>query len=278
MKLGATALSNAFLQSRIVPGCPIIDVHAHPLPFGGAYLPCAPLERFAESLKRNGVRLCIIASHKALCSPTELDTDWTSLAINLPEQVRIWYVFNPRYDYAGHAMTVFNLNRNILAGFKIHPDMHGAALSSNGYESLFAQCEEQGLPVLSHTWAGSQFSGKEELGIIMCRHPALFLLAGHSLCNDWEAACGLANEFPNFYLELTAAGAIKNSLETMVNNVGSTRILFGTDLPWFSTMHGIGSLLSADITDEDRRNILYRNAVRIFSRFEWWEKSIAALG
>ena len=38
---------------------------------------------------------------------------------------------------------------------------------------------------------------------------------------------------------------------------------FGVDAPWFSYEFGIGALLSADISDEDIRNILYRNPLRI---------------
>ncbi len=44
---------------------------------------------------------------------------------------------------------------------------------------------------------------------------------------------------------------------------GSTRIVFGADAPWFNHHYYIGSLLGADITDEDRRNICYRNAERL---------------
>ena len=48
------------------------------------------------------------------------------------------------------------------------------------------------------------------------------------------------------------------------------------DLPWFSYHHGIGAVLSAEMTDDDRRNILYRNGKKLLSRFKWfapiWEK------
>ena len=39
---------------------------------------------------------------------------------------------------------------------------------------------------------------------------------------------------------------------------------------WFSTMHGAGMVLSADISDEDRLNIFYRNGDKILSRFPWY--------
>ena len=55
-------------------------------------------------------------------------------------------------------------------------------------------------------------------------------------------------------------------LERFVGELGSERILFGTDLPWFSTFYYIGAILDADITDDDRRNIFYRNGKKLLAR------------
>ena len=59
---------------------------------------------------------------------------------------------------------------------------------------------------------------------------------------------------------------------------GSRQVLFGTDLPWFSIHHGIGGVLSADMTDDDRRNILYRNGARLLGRFGWFRPVWEARG
>jgi predicted TIM-barrel fold metal-dependent hydrolase len=82
----------------------------------------------------------------------------------------------------------------------------------------------------------------------------------------------LADEFPNFYYELTAVLDDRGPLDFFLEKArgGSRQVLFGTDLPWFSLHHGIGSVLSADMSDDDRRNIFYRNGVRLLSRFKWF--------
>ena len=49
---------------------------------------------------------------------------------------------------------------------------------------------------------------------------------------------------------------------------GSERILFGSDLPWFDTHHGIGTVLATDMRDEDRRNIFYRNGEKLMARMK----------
>jgi len=55
-------------------------------------------------------------------------------------------------------------------------------------------------------------------------------------------------------------------LDRFVREVGSDRILFGTDLPWFSTHHAIGAIIDAEMTDDDRHNIFHRNGEKIFEK------------
>jgi predicted TIM-barrel fold metal-dependent hydrolase len=39
-------------------------------------------------------------------------------------------------------------------------------------------------------------------------------------------------------------------------------------MPWFDEYQAIGGVLAADITEEDKRNIFYRNVERIFGK-DW---------
>ena len=86
------------------------------------------------------------------------------------------------------------------------------------------------------------------------------MILGHSLHTDWEAAARIAAEFENVYLDLVAVLDDRGGVDTFVHAGVGKKVLFGTDLPWFSPHQGIGALLSAEISDEDRRDILYRNA------------------
>ena len=57
-----------------------------------------------------------------------------------------------------------------------------------------------------------------------------------------------------------------------MEKAGSERLLFGTDLPWFDTHHGIGTILSTEMTDDDRHNILHRNGERLLGRYPWFQQ------
>ena len=72
----------------------------------------------------------------------------------------------------------------------------------------------------------------------------------------------------NVWLELTAVPGERGRIEDLVRRVGSKRILYGTDLPWFDEYQAVGGVVSADITEDDMRNILYRNAESILGK-DW---------
>ena len=55
-----------------------------------------------------------------------------------------------------------------------------------------------------------------------------------------------------------------DTLERMVAGVGSERILFGTDMPWFDYHYYLAGVLTAAISEDAMRDILYRNALRLF--------------
>ncbi len=86
---------------------------------------------------------------------------------------------------------------------------------------------------------------------------------GHSGYGEWDRAIGVARDYEHVYLELTAAYHVNGIIERMVREAGSHKILFGTDLPWFDPHYGIGCVVWAKIADEDRHNILHRNAERL---------------
>ncbi len=90
---------------------------------------------------------------------------------------------------------------------------------------------------------------------------------GHAGYGDWDDALAVAREHDNCYLELTAAYRVGGMIERMVDEVGSQKILFGTDLPWFDPHWGIGAVCFSHIGEDDRHNILHRNAERLLAPF-----------
>ena len=59
---------------------------------------------------------------------------------------------------------------------------------------------------------------------------------------------------------------VNGIIEKMVNEAGSEKILFGTDLPWYSPHYAAGSVLFSNISANDVHNIFHKNAENIFKK------------
>ncbi|OPZ92195.1 MAG: Amidohydrolase [candidate division TA06 bacterium ADurb.Bin417] len=94
------------------------------------------------------------------------------------------------------------------------------------------------------------------------------ILLGHSFHRAWDEAVKIAREFDNIYLELTAVPDERGALELFVGELGSERVIYGTDFPWFSHHYYIGAVLGAGLGEGDCRNIFYRNARRLLDSFQ----------
>ena len=110
----------------------------------------------------------------------------------------------------------------------------------------------------------------DEIRKVVEKYPDVTYICGHSFFGDEDHAFDVFKDAENVYFELTAVPLMRGFVERIVQNIGSERMLFGTDLPWFSTFHGIGTVLSADITDEDRKNIFYKSGDKLLSRYSWY--------
>lgn len=119
-----------------------------------------------------------------------------------------------------------------------------------------------------HTWGHSGLCGPSLVGTLAENYPRVTFLMGHSGYGEWKTSVRVARDYPNVYLELTAAYAPGGVIEFMVKEAGSEKIVFGTDLPWFDPHYGIGCVVFSHISEEDRHNILHRNAERLLGRVD----------
>lgn len=102
---------------------------------------------------------------------------------------------------------------------------------------------------------------------VASRYSNVVFLMGHSGYGEWEKSIQVARDYPNVYLELTAAYAINGVIEWMVREASPDKILFGTSLPWFDPHYGIGCILFSRITDEEGHKIPHRNAEKLLKPY-----------
>lgn len=263
-------LARRFWEEGRLDDCPIYDFHGHMHENDGCYMAAPEPEQMLRTMQAAGVKSFIFSSHLALHS-AEIRED-----ANLPVARKFG---NPFHCY--HGVQSFNLDierdiaemeaaPDVYVGFKFLCDYYEVPLEDPRHAPYWEYLNEKKLLALLHTWGGSVYDGADNVRAVAEKYPDVTIILGHSIHSHWDKAIKLAQDFPNIYLELTAVlDDDRGILERFVREVGSDRILFGTDLPWFSTHHAIGCILSAEMTDEDRHNIFHRNGERILARFPW---------
>jgi len=259
-------LARAFWQKGRLDDCPVIDMHGHMGPWPAIYFPRAEPEEMLHSMDQAGVRTLVFSSHEALFS-VDTGNDYTArVARKWPDRFRGLMVVNGNYmDIVERDLERFDSMRDAFVGLKFLAAYHEVALDDPRYDDVWRFAEERRLIVTCHTWGHGEYNNVRQVEAVASRFPGVRLSLAHSLYGRWDEAARLATEYPHVYLDLTAVFECRGTLERFVERGCSERMLFGTDLPWFSPLHGVGCVLSAHIGDEDRRNILHRNAERLLA-------------
>lgn len=260
----AETLREAFFRDGKVDDCPVYDLHGHMGPLCGACLPRSSPEAMLGSMDRAGVKMIVFCHHATLGVPDVGNRVNVDVVRRFPDRFRAYCGVNPNYpDDVKRDVERFDEFRDVFVGFKFLADYHQIPITDPRCAPAWEFANVNRLLVLSHTWGGSRFDGPDCVREVAGAYPDATILMGHSCHAEWEKAIGLVNEFSNVYLELTAVLDDRGVLEMFVREAGSDRIVFGTDTPWFNHHHYIGAVLAAEIDDEARRDILYRNAERL---------------
>ncbi len=94
--------------------------------------------------------------------------------------------------------------------------------------------------------------------------PSLKFIMGHMGSALWPQALAAAQQADNIFAEICAPVPARPRVEDAVKALGAGRVLFGSDYPIINPAYMLGTVLGADISDDDRRQILCENALRLF--------------
>jgi len=219
--------------------CPIYDMHGHMGTWPAIHFPRSAPESMLRSMDAAGVQMLCFSHHDSLFSPDVGNTPAIEAVKAHPDRFRAYCAINPHYQ-ANVERDLRNYDGEIFAGLKLLADYHRVPLTDDRYRMAWEFADEHSLLVLIHTWSGSLFDGPQVVRQIAKRYKRARLLLGHSLRDDWDSAISIAREFDNTYLELTSLLGLNGVIELFVENVGSERMLFGTDLPWFDPQQAAG--------------------------------------
>ncbi len=138
---------------------------------------------------------------------------------------------------------------------------------------IVERCIERRVPILGHSAyltdaralaAQPRTSNAADFCALSTRYPELILILGHiNGGGDWEWAIKALRECPHVYLDTSGSVQEDDTIGRCVRELGEQRVLFATDL----TMEGgVGKILSAELTTEQRERIFSGNFQKILDR------------
>ncbi|MCU0962172.1 MAG: amidohydrolase family protein [Pirellulaceae bacterium] len=159
-----------------------------------------------------------------------------------------------------------------FVGVKIHPSMHGRYADDPCYDPVWQLAAERDVPILSHSWDISEqnpsqkYSFPRRFAEYCGRYPEVKLILGHAggRFGGHVAAAELARQFEHVHLDLAGDCYTWGLIEYLVEQVGASRVLFGSDMTWIDPRTQLGMILDADVSSDAKAMILGGNATRLF--------------
>ena len=248
----------AVVQGAPLDFTPFIDVHGH---FGTWMETAVPdsldYERLIAEMDRWGCdQVWMSASEPGFGAPMRDKNDTVlDLARAYPDRIRPYCTLSANEPDPCLAELRRCLEYPRCIGVKMHRyDQPAYTLKSDFLQPVLELLNERRLVYLNHAyvnWADLEWA----LG----RYPSLTFINGHMEHHLLE----MAGRYPNFYV-CTCAAMLPDELGAAVRRAGrSDKLLVGSDFNLFCLAFGPGMLAYSSMSEDDQRNILGRNALKL---------------
>lgn len=147
---------------------------------------------------------------------------------------------------------------------KIYPPYTPWPLNEPVWDPIYRFADDRGLAVISHTGVGETCS-PVYIEDIAGRYPNANFVIGHSGNSEpyRSQAIQAARRFPNVYLETCSTFREPGVIERLVAEAGVDRVVFGSDVPLMDPRPQLGKIITAKISDREKRRVLAENAKRL---------------
>jgi predicted TIM-barrel fold metal-dependent hydrolase len=138
-------------------------------------------------------------------------------------------------------------------------------------DPLLDLADQRGALCLMHAMpeAGAfSMESPRAIGRLADRYPRITFIMGHPAITEDERAVAIeaAAGRGNIFVDL-AFQSRPETVEVFVRALGAERVLFGSDAPFRDPVPTIRSVEEADVSDEAKERILFRNASELIDRF-----------
>lgn len=154
-----------------------------------------------------------------------------------------------------------------LIGVKFHVSMLADDPRMNPiYEFL----QQYDIPVLFHSWYKTVNkttfeSNPGHIAAAAAQYPKLRILMAHMTAGRLRGVQDI-KPYPNVWVDTSGSQPENGYMQVALAELGSERILYGSDYPLRSFASQLGRIDSVEMNKEDRKRLLYRNALSFFRK------------
>lgn len=227
-----------------------------------------------ENMKRANIGIAVPSALEALMPRGYGDAVYgNKLMLETVEKLDGVYmlaVINP-LQKESYAQAAELLQHPKCMGLKVHPEEHMYPILNYGDE-IYEFAGKHNALIITHS--GEINSLPEDFCVFANRYPEVNTVVSHLGCGydgrlDHQIVAIENSIHGNLYTDTSSFKTLLcGVLERAVERIGSEKILFGTDAGcYFSPAHR-ARVDCAHISDADKENILYRNALRLIPRLK----------
>ncbi len=238
----------------------LIDVHAHWGPWFFS-MEVGPIEVNLDLMDRFGIDLQLVSSIEAIVYDAPAGN--RALAEQLPadDRLRGMLVIDPRrLDEARADLRDLVVGNNRWVGAKIHTEYSRTPIATPAMQAAIELTTEFGLPTLVHTWGDTVL----DLADLAARVPDSRLIAGHMGAGAWRQVPEAARRAGNLWFEPCWSAPDADRIRWILDRIGPTRLMFGTDATLIDPSVALGALTAAALTPTEAQAIHWQNAKTLF--------------
>jgi predicted TIM-barrel fold metal-dependent hydrolase len=241
----------------------IIDGHCHMGYYPNFNIPKNDAEGMLISMNTLGINYACVAAMCSIGPDYKYGNDMVADAISrYPDRFIGYVTVNPNYEDDMKNELDRCFARNGFKAIKIHPANHGHSIDSKRYHIVYETGEERQCHILIHTW------GRQDVALlkkIASQYPRANFIMGHSGgdVRAMEDIIDIVNSSDNVYADLAISINYEGNVEWLVKEMGSKRVLYGSDMPFFDPRPNFGRVAMADISEDEKRDILGLNMKKL---------------
>lgn len=266
------------LREQLRSPWPVLDCHVHPLNNFGLYsvdTPEADAEQLVESARRSGiVKMILFSLHPT--TPREPSmaecreaNDWAMAMTSARPDVFLPFCYvNPMYP----SESVEEIDRCVGAGRMCGVKLWVARRATDpGLDPIVDRAVALDVPLLQHAWIkttgnleGESFPA--DVADMARRHPRARIIMAHL---NGVGLRGIEDirEYENIVVDVSGGDPDACLVDIAVDRLGHTRVVYGSDAPIRHHAVTVGKVLAANLTDEEKLDVLWNNTAKLLPKW-----------